>query len=229
MLVSVALCSVSSVVAAADLPARVYTKAPAVVPAITNWTGLYIGAFGGYGWGKASANDVDLDPSDGADATSIKPKGGFGGGTIGYNWQTPGSAVVWGLEADLAGGEVKVSELLDDGAMGRYQVDLFGSVTGRVGYAFNDVLVYAKGGYGWADAKLSVADAIDGFSSSKTHSGYTVGGGIEYLFAPSWSAKVEYLYAEYGAATYGPSPDGDTGSIKLTANSIKAGINYHFR
>ena len=74
---------------AADLAARPYTKAPAMAPGV-NWSGFYAGVMGGYAWG-----DV---------------KGGFGGGTIGYNWQAPGSMWVWGLEADAAGASLTHSE-----------------------------------------------------------------------------------------------------------------------
>ena len=91
LLAGVAL-SVATAASAADLPARPYAKAPAAVmsPAY-NWSGFYIGAMGGYGWGT--------------DAGS----GGFGGGTVGYNWQLPGSQFVFGVEVDAAGASIKDS------------------------------------------------------------------------------------------------------------------------
>jgi len=232
LLASVAVIALGTSSYAADLAARPYTKAPATAVALYNWTGFYIGGFGGYGWGgKARADNTDFD-DDGIDDTAAFPKmkGGFGGGTIGYNWQGFGSPFVFGLEAEIAGSGIDLS-FVDpaDGSGASYKLNMFGSVTGRIGYAVNDMLlIYAKGGYAWARTKLSVVDGADSFSSSATHSGYTIGAGLEYMMARNWSTKVEYLYADYGKATYGPAPDGDTGRIGLSNHSVKFGINYHF-
>ena len=84
--------SVATAASAADMQARPYTKAPpAVVSPAYNWSGFYVGAIGGYGWGTDSGN------------------GGFGGGTVGYNWQLPGSQFVFGVEVDAAGASIKDS------------------------------------------------------------------------------------------------------------------------
>src|SRR5918992_5053125 len=99
LLAGVAL-SVASAASAADLRARPYAKAapPAAVVAAYNWSGFYIGAMGGYGWESEG---------DGG--------GGFGGGTIGYNWQFPGSQFVFGIEVDAAGASIKDSLTADIG------------------------------------------------------------------------------------------------------------------
>lgn len=214
---------------AADLPAGTYTKAPAMVPAGINWTGFYAGVFGGYGWGgKFRNNDTD-DVDDIEQASASDLKGGFGGGTIGYNWQAAGSMLVWGLEADVAGSGISLNFVdPDDGDTARYRINAFGSVTGRVGVAFDAALLYLKGGYAWTNNKLTATDGADTFSSSATHSGYTIGGGLEYMFMPAWSAKAEYMFADYGNATYGPAPDGEYGRVGMTTHTVKAGINYHF-
>jgi outer membrane immunogenic protein len=109
------------------------------------------------------------------------------------------------------------------------KIRAFGSVTGRVGVTTGAALFYAKGGYAWADNRLSAtvlgATVID---ESKVHSGWTVGVGGEYMFAPNWSAKVEYMYADYGSERYLATllpPGVDLG---LTTHSVKGGINYHF-
>jgi outer membrane immunogenic protein len=214
---------------AADLPARTYTKAPAVAPAAINWTGFYAGVFGGYGWGgKFRSNDTD-DVDDIEQASAGDLKGGFGGGAIGYNWQAAGSMLVWGLEADVAGSGISLDFTdPDDGDTARYRINAFGSVTGRGGVAFDAALLYVKGGYAWTNNKLTATDGVESFSSTATHSGYTVGAGLEYMFMPAWSAKVEYAYADYGDSLYGPAPDGEYGRVGLTAHTVKAGINYHF-
>ena len=96
-----------------------------------------------------------------------------------------------------------------------------GTVRGRFGYAFDQVLIYGTGGYAWADNRLS----IGGFSDSKFLSGWTVGAGVEVMFAPKWSVKAEYLYRSFEGQTYfsGALP---TGTLNL--NSVQVGVNYHF-
>ena len=213
LLAGVAL-SVATAASAADLPARPYAKAPpAAVVAAYNWSGFYLGAMGGYGWET--------------DAGS----GGFGGGTVGYNWQLPGSQFVFGVEVDAAGASIKDRFSFDDGGIlitQENKINSFGSVTGRAGFAIDAALLYAKGGFAWANAKTSFTDGIDTFSDSQTHTGYTIGGGLEYLFTPSWSAKAEYMYTSLGSETYnfGGQPL-DSGSFDF--HTIKVGVNYHFR
>lgn len=219
-IIAAALLAGTTVASAADLPTR--TGAPAPVPYAANWSGFYLGGFGGYGWGgKFSSNDGDV-------ASASELSGGFGGGTIGYNWQAMHSQLVWGVEVDVAASDMSLT-YNEGGASSSYKVNSFGSVTGRLGTtAFNSALLYVKGGYAWANTKLNVMDGADSFSSGEFHSGFTIGAGLEYLVAPAWSAKVEYMYADYGKGTYGPAPDGEFGRLGLTNHTIKAGINYHF-
>lgn len=211
-----ALLAVVSTASAADLAARPYTKAPVVAlsPA-TNWSGFYIGAMGGYGW----SNRVELA---GAGINTSDIKGGFGGGTVGWNWQAPGSQFVFGVEVDAAGSGLKYSETLLGITLDE-KIRAFGSVTGRAGVTFNAALLYIKGGYAWADNKLALSRGGLTASDSKLHSGYTVGAGLEYMFLPSWSAKVEYMYADYGRQTYFNLVD-----FSASTHTVKAGVNYHF-
>ncbi len=215
LLLAGAALSVATAASAADMPARPYAKAPAVVSPAYNWSGFYIGAMGGFGWGGS-----DSDAS-----------GGFGGGTIGYNWQLPGSQFVFGVEVDAAGASIKDSITEDIGGIlltTESKINSFGSVTGRAGFAMDAALIYAKGGYAWANHKASISALGTTFSDSQTHSGYTVGGGLEYLFTPSWSAKAEYMYTSLGGETYnlGGLPL-DSGTLDF--HTIKVGVNYHFR
>jgi outer membrane immunogenic protein len=218
LLAGVAL-SVATAASAADMRARPYSKAPpAVVSPAYNWSGFYIGAMGGYGWGT--------------DAGS----GGFGGGTVGYNWQFPGSQFVFGIEVDAAGASIKDSftEEVDIGVLtpltADSKINSFGSVTGRAGFAMDAVLLYAKGGFAWGNNKTTFTLPEFGVSNSdsQTHTGYTLGGGLEYLFTPNWSAKAEYMYTSLGGETYTllgvPQPSGD-----LDFHTVKVGVNYHFR
>jgi outer membrane immunogenic protein len=215
------LIALTSIASAADLPARTY-QAPQYVSPATNWSGFYIGAMGGYAW----SNSVDIN---GFSFTGDDLQGGFFGGTIGYNWQTMGSQFVFGLEVDAAAASIR-----DRGFVGAFgaedKIRSFGSVTGRLGYTvMQSALLYMKGGYAWADNRVSLFGPGFGISDSQLHSGWTIGAGAEWMFAPSWSAKIEYMYADYGRASYfTPLVGPGILDIGATTNSIKGGINYHF-
>jgi outer membrane immunogenic protein len=206
---------------AADLPqATPYADAP-ISPAY-DWTGFYIGAMGGYGWSdtlRATVGGLALA------ASSTDIQGGFGGGTVGYNWQA--GQAVFGVEADAAWSDMNFSQT-SLGITLADKVQSFGSVTGRVGFAANAALFYVKGGYAWADNQLSASALGVTFSESHMHSGWTIGGGLEYMFVPNWSGKIEYMYADYRNATYlAAFAPGGLG-LGVTTNTVKAGVNYHF-
>src|SRR3954468_5929929 len=119
LLAGAAFLSLMTAASAADLAARPYTKAPLLSPATTNWSGFYVGVMGGYAF----------DSDNG---------GGFGGGTIGYNWQFPGSPFVLGIEVEAAGGSIKDSATANFGVVAitaEDKINALGSVTGRVGVA----------------------------------------------------------------------------------------------
>jgi outer membrane immunogenic protein len=200
---------------AADLGARApapYTKAPAMVSPLISWAGFYVGAMGGYGWSNDSGGN--------------NFKGGFGGGTVGYNWQA--GQFVWGFEADAAGAGIKASAL-SQGVTINDTIKALGSVTGRLGFAVDAALLYVKGGYAWADNSVNALAAGASFTDSKLHSGWTIGGGVEYMFLPSWSAKAEYMYADFASQNYFSNVvAGGIDSGRQQIHTIKGGIDYHF-
>ena len=199
--------------AAADLAARPYTKAPPLA-VINSWTGFYLGAMGGYAQEDASGLGT--------------LSGGFAGGTVGYNWQT--GNVVFGVEADAAWADVGASVGLFGGlASVSDKIRSMGTVRGRIGYAFNTVLVYGTGGYAWADNRLTATVLGASISDSQFHSGWTAGAGVEVMFAPKWSVKAEYLYRSFESQNYfaGIVPPG-IASGTLNLNSGQVGVNYHF-
>lgn len=218
-LIAAAMLVSTSIASAADLPARTYTKAPVVSPAY-NWSGFYAGVHGGYAWSnEVTAGIVGLGTLT---ETSSDFKGGFGGATIGYNWQAPGSQFVFGIEADAAGAGIQYSS----GAFGAgasTKINALGSVTGRVGFAFDSALIYAKGGWAWANNEFTAFAGGASITESQFHSGWTIGGGVEWGFAPNWSAKAEYMYADFSNETYL-----NTVILGASLHTVKGGINYRF-
>ena len=176
---------------AADLAARPYTKAPAMVAAIYDWSGFYIGINGG--GGSAHSTWDQTAPFVGREG-SHDATGGTVGGQIGYRWQS--GQWVFGLEgqgnwADFTGDNV--SAFLAQ--RNRTKIDSFGLITGQVGYAWNNVLLYVKGGAAVVGAKYDVFSTVSGAqlsSNDQTRWGGTVGAGLEFGFAPNWSVGVEY-------------------------------------
>lgn len=195
--------SLSAPASAADLAARPYTKAPPMIAAVYDWSGFYIGLNGGGGWshkcwdfsGQATAR-LATNVAEGChDAT-----GGTVGGQIGYRWQA--ASWVFGLEAQGNWADFKGSNvsLFFPTITNQTKIDAFGLFTGQVGYAFNNALLYVKGGAAVVNDKYSygaTGGVING-TASETRWGGVIGVGLEYGFAPNWSVGIEYDHAFMG-------------------------------
>ena len=214
--------AVSGVANAADLPPRPYTKAPPPVtaPAIVyNWTGFYIGGH----LGGAFSGDNSLQGSD------ARFMGGVQGG---YDYQFANNWVL-GLEANYSWlASTGSGVAFPGGSVASLNNRGLGSVTGRLGFTTGPLLLYAKGGYAFRDSNLdvSVAGVSQPFSTDGNRKdGYTVGAGLEYMFAPNWSAKVEYQYYNFGNTTFTGGPADVVGtSFRNDEHTVKAGLNYRF-
>jgi outer membrane immunogenic protein len=180
---SIAIASLLATVGAfaADLPARTYTKAPAIVDPGYNWTGFYAGLNGGYSWGRSRSS---INPGAPFAVTSIghNVDGGLGGGQIGYNWQLDRTWVV-GLEADIQGtgergrsvdqlGTVRVGAIgLTLSNASSTDFPWFATFRGRVGIlADPSLLLYATGGLAvgevrFASQPTAVVQLFDGGSN----------------------------------------------------------------
>jgi outer membrane immunogenic protein len=232
LLTTSALVAVAASASAADLPRKAPPPPPPPPAPVYNWNGFYIGVMGGGGFSDrlgVSVAGFDFGTS------SNDLRGGFVGGTVGYNYQPVGSPILLGIEVDAAWANIRASRsaaALGVVATVEDKIDAIGSVTGRVGYVWGPGLLYAKGGYAWADnrvtASLTAPRLALSASESHFHSGFTVGGGLEYLFAPSWSGKIEYMFADYGSATFGGGLVPGGFGLSATVHTIKGGINYHF-
>jgi outer membrane immunogenic protein len=248
--VSIAAIGISTAMAAdlGDMP----TKAPNFVG--PTWTGAYVGLNAGYGWGNSDGTALVSEPGrPGLNVPSLNPRGFIGGGQVGYNWQS--GLWVLGAELDFSGMNVKADQSVNPFFMGKgsgtysTQYNWLLTARARAGISFSqNWLLYVTGGL----AVTQVKDSITGrgvfggdttvWSGSKTLVGGTVGGGLEYAFAPNWSMKAEYLYAKFDdtapSISYSSPPPlsgfaprtgfGPIANFSHDLNIVRAGINYKF-
>jgi outer membrane immunogenic protein len=243
----------------------------AAPPVPYSWTGFYVGGNAGYGWGKSNGDSTltnSLAGSSGFTISSdvavhsdvLKPSSFVGGGQVGYNWQVSRDWVL-GLEADWQSSSGRAGASNSDPyfasapvgsitgtASSNYDAGIswFGTVRGRVGYAWDHLLFYGTGGLAYGRTKLTGAMADSGvtafigppppsfsgtasFGVSKTTVGWVSGAGVEGMLANNWTWKVEYLYIDLGsvrADEQGPFGDVLTLHVHMMDNIVRAGLNY---
>ena len=218
---------------AADMAVK--APPPAPLPVIYNWSGFYIGANGG--WGQ-SHNCWDfvfvVGPAfrDGCRDLS----GGVVGGQVGYRWQA--SQWVFGLEAqgDWANFSSSRISLLDPTLSTRVKTDGLGLFTGQIGYAWNAALFYVKGGAAVTADRFRIRDVgtnlVVATTGDDTRWGAAVGAGLEFGFAPNWSAGVEYnhLFMQDRTHTFVDTTGAFFGTdrIRQDVDIVTARINYRF-
>jgi outer membrane immunogenic protein len=228
-------------------------------PRAFTWSGCYIGGNIGGGWGRENVSIPNLAQTTGVlelvgvsfPSVTGNTKGVLGGGQVGCNYQFAPNWVI-GIEGDgeAAGikGDVTESVSFTDPRTGgpntvtgtaHAETDWIASVTGRVGWTGDRVMLYAKGGAAWAGDKYS-ADLPafnEHIATSVIRPGWTVGGGVEWAFWENWSAKVEYDYYDFSISTRNLALPGTIFgvpeivpgiNIKETISSVKFGINYRF-
>jgi len=169
----------------------------------------------------------------------LNPKGGFVGGQIGYNWQGLWHPnLVLGVEADLQGANIHdTATWVPFGqvtAQSESHLDWFGTVRGRLGYAFDSVLVYGTGGFAYGQVHNFQADNRPiVFTIGRDATGYTVGGGVEYKFTPSFSVKAEYQFINLGTNDPISAIQGSFTSFRTTLHddayhTVRGGLNWQF-
>jgi outer membrane immunogenic protein len=241
-------------VSALALSCTVAAPAQAAPPTPMTWTGFYVGANVGYAWGNSNPS-LTGDPTalpyllntTFAAPPSLHPHGFIGGGQLGYNWQS--GQWVYGVEVDFSGLSAKADATISPffGFKGpnsvtwssRYDWLFTSRVRGGMTVAPN-WLIYATGGLAVTQVHDSVicttpgvgcANFAGGWEFSKTSvlPGGTFGGGVETMFAPNWSARVEYLYAKFGSTTPGSSAGlPPLFSFNHSLSVARFAINYHF-
>lgn len=223
-----ALLASTAAVSAADLAVKARPIAP--VP-VFSWTGFYAGVNGGIGGNKVDYPFAVTGVTGGN--LGLTSFGGFGGGQIGYNWQFAGNWVA-GVETDIQGSAIK-SEL--SGAINGLgslsagsEVKYFGTVRGRLGYAFDRVLVYGTGGfaYGSEDTTLSINPGLLSYKKSNDLTGWTAGAGVEVALINNLSFKTEYLYLKFDRNNVFSIAPVFSIDNKIDAHTLKFGLNYAF-
>ncbi|MCL2713036.1 MAG: outer membrane beta-barrel protein [Alphaproteobacteria bacterium] len=227
-IVGVAALGLAAPAGAADLGLQPYVKAP-INQAIFDWSGLYAGINVGGGSSCSSWKLRDVKSDDGGchDAT-----GATFGGQLGYRWQLHN--IVLGVEAQGQWADFSATSTNADGSSFHSRINGFGMFTGQLGYAWNNVLLYVKGGAGVADSKFTMNDGKgSSIYAGNTRWGGTVGVGLEYGFAPDWSVAVEYDHLFLGGRDLTMSgPCGGTANcVAHVSQGIDVGLvrlNYRF-
>lgn len=243
--VSCLLAAISSALAAdlppgpAPAPPPVYAPIP-VVP-VYNWSGFYIGANGGYGFAPATATATATSFFGAAAATSSATlTGPLAGGQIGFNWQI--NSLVLGIEVDGDWSNQNNTTTFVScfglcTVSGTSTINWFATARGRVGYAFDRILIYGTGGGAWMNASGNLTASGFGItenlaSISSSAFGFAAGGGIEAAITPNLSLRAEYLYLysnSFSASTTIPVLGATlTEKATISDNVIRAGLNWRF-
>jgi outer membrane immunogenic protein len=224
--------------------AVVYEPAPVDIAPVFIWTGGYVGLHAGYAWGRENDNQsVSFPPGGGGSggganilfADRFDVDGFIGGAHAGYNWQT--GQWVFGVEADIDYADVSGGSdfiYYGGGVTGRlnFESDWQASLRLRAGYAVDTWLFYATGGVAVGHAELSASGFSFGSrpstSDDNTHTGWTVGAGVEKAFTPNWIGRTEVRYTDFGKEGYNLGALGNNVDVDWHQTAVMAGISYKF-
>jgi outer membrane immunogenic protein len=252
LIVAFGIAAVSAPAFAADMAVKARPAPPPVDP----WAGWYAGVNIGGSFGKArDTTSVGAPPVLFA-STSSSLDGVIGGGQVGYNWRS--NNWLFGLEADIQGSSER-GTATTTGAGGncsfiavipcavtladRESLPWFGTVRGRLGVlASPTLLFYVTGGLAYGEIKSNETASTPGGGPTPagtiinnfntTRAGWTFGGGLEGVVSSNWTAKVEYLYMDFGTINNSYAGVGPFTPVSLSAhvtdNVLRAGLNYHF-
>jgi len=228
LILTVVMLSVSGAHLASAADMEINAPALPVPVAAYNWGGLYVGGNIGYGWGAASDTGLSfVDPAAifagyfaaGGNVTpNLNPSGLIGGGQIGFNWNLSPSWVV-GLVADFQGSGIKDSAtntvtppgFLTSLQSNSEQIDWFGTLRAKLGFALNNWLLYGTGGLAYGRVATSGCICFGTIpagpmnftgSNSATNIGWAVGAGLNYGLTSNWIVGIEYLYVDLGNVSY---------------------------
>jgi outer membrane immunogenic protein len=220
---------------AADLPVRTAPIAPQpIIAPAPAWTGCYVGGNLGGAFGDASLSGA-------AGTVSTNGSGFAGGGQIGCDYQFANSGWVIGFRNMFDGTNNSRSGTIGGGLLPAAAVNFnnqwFDTLTGRLGYSWvPNWLLYFQGGAAWGHTSTNITfNGAQVGQTSMTRTGWTVGGGVEWMFAPHWSAFLEGNYMDFGSTSgTAVTPNlvacaaGCGFSAKATETTVLVGLNYRF-
>ncbi|HTV32291.1 MAG TPA: outer membrane protein [Methylocella sp.] len=223
LLSSTVILAVDSFAAAADLT-------PTPPPTPFTWAGLYLGGQVGFAWENDYTTTFNTGPVGvtpvvtGVFPSTANADGVVGGAHLGYNWKV--NQFVLGLEGEIDG--VDLTQTISPVYYVSLNTNLYlqGALLGRIGYAFERVLVYATGG--GVEGLLKNSYTVLGTLSTlpEAHSGWTVGGGVEYAVDDHWSARIEYRHSDFGTINETQIVDFVQASHHVEENQVKLGFSY---
>jgi len=212
--------------------------APAISP-LYDWSGYYIGLQGGYSQTHQDYKDIGYGDDLGDDYYGSDAQPAFVGGVhAGYNIQS--GALVYGIEGDVEYNDGRNTWTAPGDWGYKAESGWQGSARLRLGYAFDQALIYATAGL--AVGEFSFRDFCDwcspqsiSSSMSQVRAGWTLGAGFQYALDDRWSVRTEYRYADFGSqkedvseywsdATNGPLSYKDT--MSLTSHTVRFGVSY---
>ncbi len=215
-------------------------RAPLAAPPVFSWTGCYAGTRSGLGTGHTTMQDKDvpgdIDAFGGFRTANTDMSGGTIGGQLGCDYQI-GPNYVIGLQAMVDYSSITGTNMDQFNSTWtlRDRVDWFGSTTARLGWTYDRFLVYGKGGFAWGHNKFEIENSGATLGTPQaTRLGWTLGSGLEFAFAPSWSVFVETNYYNFGNQSVPFIGNAVVGNgpfhvnTSQTLETFEIGLNYHF-
>lgn len=189
------------------------------------WSGAYVGAHVGWGWGNVDVTEANGDLDD---IGSYSLTGWLAGVQAGANVQMDN--IVFGVEGDIAWTDITGdSDDADEDVLGT-DIKWLGTVRGRLGFAADTFLLYGTAGVAFAGVDSWMIDTWDPetFTISDTRFGWVVGVGAEAMVAENVSLKAEVLYHDFGAEDFSFDDGDETATQSLSVTTFKVGVNFHF-
>jgi len=223
--VSLGVLGLGSPAFSADLP---YAKAPVIATPVYDWTGVYVGGFGGGGFGNHNYNNAN-GPAGAANFTvNYDSTGGIGGGEVGYNWQS--GNYLAGVEADGFWSGIKGNDASQQlGVVDQSNLRWGGTLRARGGIAIDRLLLFFTGGYAFGDIQhTSTAPGfpVDQFTNNR--SGLVAGGGIAYAITNNIIGKLEYRYYNFGTYERAGSPLTLNGQLPYSVSNTYSVLTVGF-
>jgi outer membrane immunogenic protein len=209
----------------ADLP---YAKAPSAAAAVYDWTGYYVGAFGGGGFGNHNLNNANGPAGNANFTVNWDSTGGIAGGEVGYNWQ--GGNYLVGVEADGFWSGIKGSDASQGlGAVDQTNLRWGGTLRVRGGYAADRLLLFFTGGWAFGDilhTSTAPGFPVDQFTNHR--SGLTAGGGLAYAITSNVIGKLEYRFYDFGSYSRAGNPLTPNGQLPYTVANTYSVVTVGF-